>query len=109
MEPSRDEGLVFVARVSEFVPGRARVVPCGKNAVAVFCDQGEFYAFKDACPHQGHPLHAGRIEGGVLSCPGHNWRFELSTGRCLKGDTEMSLKRYEVLLLEGAVYLQEKS
>lgn len=99
---------IFVARVSEFVPGRARVVRCGRVDVAVFLDQGTFHAFKDACPHQGHPLHSGRIEQGVLSCPGHNWRFELATGRCLKGDAELSLKRYKVEIQGGGVFVDEE-
>ena len=107
MEPSRDEGVVFVALVSEFEPGKARVVRCGRTDVAVFRDRGEFYAFKDACPHQGHPLHGGSVQEGVLSCPGHNWRFELATGRCIKGEPDITLKRYEVLVREGGVYLQE--
>jgi nitrite reductase (NADH) small subunit len=64
------------------------------------------YAFKNACPHQGHRLSGGRIVDGRLSCPGHNWQFELSTGRCVKGDTEITLKRFKVVVEEESVFVE---
>jgi phenylpropionate dioxygenase-like ring-hydroxylating dioxygenase large terminal subunit len=32
-------------------------------------------ALDDGCPHRGHPLHRGRVEGDCLVCPYHGWRW----------------------------------
>ena len=39
------------------------------------------------CPHRQADLaEFGSIEGDVLTCAVHHWRFDLSTGRCLTSD-----------------------
>jgi 3-phenylpropionate/trans-cinnamate dioxygenase ferredoxin component len=41
------------------------------------------HAMEDACPHSGRSLCAGRIEGSVVTCPGHGWRIDVRTGEVL--------------------------
>ena len=39
------------------------------------------------CPHRQADLAVfGEIDGGVLTCTLHGWRFDLETGRCLTAD-----------------------
>ncbi len=39
------------------------------------------------CPHRQADLtRFGEIDGGVLTCSLHHWRFDLATGRCLTSD-----------------------
>lgn len=40
-------------------------------------------AFRNACVHQGRPLDGGRLDGGVLVCPWHGFRYDVATGDCL--------------------------
>lgn len=40
----------------------------------------EFLVAEGICPHQGAPLCEGTLEGQVVTCPAHNWRFDLKTG-----------------------------
>ncbi len=44
---------------------------------------GALYAFTDICPGTPMPLNAGQVREGVLLCPWHDCRFEVSTGRRL--------------------------
>jgi len=37
------------------------------------------------CPHLGGPLDDAPIEGGCVTCPWHGYRFDLRTGRCVRG------------------------
>jgi 2-hydroxymuconate-semialdehyde hydrolase len=39
----------------------------------------------DACAHRGTALSGGLVRDGVLTCPGHFWRYDLRTGQCLYG------------------------
>ena len=86
---------VLVAGVGEIPPGKAKVVKMGNIDVAVFNVEGKFYAIKDSCPHQGDPLSRGSLDGMTLTCPGHGWKFDLKSGRCIKGDEELSLRTFD--------------
>ncbi len=41
---------------------------------------GELVVMLDRCPHRDIPLSRGLVKDGVLTCPGHFWRFDLTTG-----------------------------
>ncbi|MCK6369820.1 MAG: Rieske (2Fe-2S) protein [Gammaproteobacteria bacterium] len=44
---------------------------------------GRICAVVDRCPHMGMSLARGKVEGNVVTCPWHNSRFDLCTGRNL--------------------------
>lgn len=44
--------------------------------------KGRAFAMRDACPHRGMPLSAGRMINDQLECPYHGWKFEGVTGQC---------------------------
>jgi 3-phenylpropionate/trans-cinnamate dioxygenase ferredoxin subunit len=44
---------------------------------------GDYFAIEDACPHSGQSLCTGRIEGHVVTCPGHHWEIDVRTGAVL--------------------------
>jgi len=45
------------------------------------------YLVERRCPHLGGDLSRfGEVDGGVLTCTLHGWRFELATGRCLTAE-----------------------
>ncbi len=48
--------------------------------VAVFYHEGEVFAVDNRCPHMGFPLHRGTVQDGILTCPWHHARFDLSSG-----------------------------
>ena len=43
-------------------------------------DDGDVMAMLDRCPHRDVALSGGLVSDGVLTCPGHFWRFDLGTG-----------------------------
>jgi cytochrome P450/nitrite reductase/ring-hydroxylating ferredoxin subunit len=38
-------------------------------------------AFEGRCPHQGALLGEGEVDGGVLVCRNHHWRFSIDSGQ----------------------------
>lgn len=48
--------------------------------IAVFWYNGQIYAVDNRCPHMGFPLHKGSVRDGILTCPWHHARFDLSCG-----------------------------
>ena len=71
---------VQVAQRSEIEPGKSKVVKLGDERVAVFNTDGEFYAINNTCPHQGGPLGEGILDGESITCPWHEWKYDLKTG-----------------------------
>jgi nitrite reductase (NADH) small subunit len=69
-----------VCRVGDLAEGEGLSVKVGNHLVAVFCDQGRWFAIDDVCPHMGAPLSGGYVEEGIVTCPWHAWRFRLADG-----------------------------
>ncbi len=72
----------------EDVPLRgARVIRTARGCVAVFrTGAAEVFAAQDRCPHKGGPLSDGIVHGQKVTCPLHNWVFDLNTGAALGED-----------------------
>jgi nitrite reductase/ring-hydroxylating ferredoxin subunit len=46
--------------------------------------EGKAFAMRDACPHRGMPLSYGRLDGEVVECRYHGWRFDACSGQCVE-------------------------
>jgi toluene monooxygenase system ferredoxin subunit len=42
---------------------------------------GAVRAYQGICPHAEFPLEDGELEGSILTCAGHSWEFDLTTGK----------------------------
>jgi nitrite reductase (NADH) small subunit len=74
------QSRVRVASATDVPPGEGRVVEVGGQALALFNVEGRFYAIANACPHRGGPLGEGDLEGCVVMCPWHAWRWDVTSG-----------------------------
>src|SRR5207249_6247283 len=45
---------------------------------------GKAFAMRDSCPHRGIPLSYGRLDGEIVECCYHGWRFDACSGRCVE-------------------------
>ncbi|PJF47557.1 MAG: Rieske (2Fe-2S) protein [Chloroflexi bacterium] len=54
----------------------------GKSIVVARVGSG-YCAVINKCPHLGLPIAGGKVENGVITCPFHNSRFDLCTGKNL--------------------------
>jgi nitrite reductase/ring-hydroxylating ferredoxin subunit len=65
---------------------------------------GAIHAFEDFCPHAGWRLSDGETTPDHIECPGHGWKFDLGTGRCL--DVPFyCLRRITVTTVDGMARL----
>lgn len=72
--------FVTVTQVGQIDEGTGAAFAVSGRMVAIFLLKGEYHAIDDACPHMGASLADGHIEGGVVTCPWHAWRFRLEDG-----------------------------
>jgi nitrite reductase/ring-hydroxylating ferredoxin subunit len=88
--------------VADLTPGRVAEVVVGGQPIAVFNVSGTFHALSGRCPHRGGPLGQGFLEGSQVSCPWHNYTFDVTTGESVVSP-DLKVPRYEVKVEDGQV------
>ena len=92
---------VRIGASSDFDEG-IKLIDVGRRKIAIARLNGQLFAFNGLCPHAGGPLHRSEIDGAVLTCPLHGWRFDLlDEGRELH--SYRSLAVYEIKSENGEV------
>src|SRR6201988_3021016 len=46
--------------------------------------EGRVFAMRASCPPRGMPLSYGRLDGKVVECCYHGWRFDACSGQCVE-------------------------
>jgi nitrite reductase (NADH) small subunit len=93
-----------VGRDDEFSE-RIRLVEIGRVKVAMARLAGEIYAFNGLCPHSFGPMHRAEVDGTIVTCPLHAWRFDLKQGGREIHDYR-ALRTYDVKVEGGEVYVR---
>lgn len=71
---------VRVGRSSDVPAGEGRVIEAGGRSLALFNVDGAYYAIDNSCAHRGGPLGEGELDGTVVTCPWHGWRWDVKSG-----------------------------
>ncbi len=106
-----------VGTVAEIPPGGRKLVQIEGRSIGVFNLEGEFFALRNRCAHQGGPLCQGRLtgflqsrapgdytltrQGEILRCPWHGWEFDVRTGQSWWDPGRTRARRYEVEVVTG--------
>lgn len=85
---------------AEVPPGQTRRIECDGRAVFVHHGEQRWRVFDSRCPHQSTDIPHLALEGSVLTCPRHGWRFDVRDGSCTaQGDRP--LREWDCRLHEG--------
>lgn len=102
----RADAWIDIGALADIPRQGARLVKTHAGCVAVFRTAGdEVFALDDRCPHKGGPLSEGIVHGGQVTCPLHNWVFDMSTGQAQGADTGQ-VTTYAVRLEAGRVLIE---
>ena len=71
---------VKAAETTDLSPGEGKVVEVEGKTLALFNVDGTYYAVDNTCLHRGGPLGEGELEGKVVTCPWHGWRYDVTSG-----------------------------
>jgi nitrite reductase/ring-hydroxylating ferredoxin subunit len=96
---------VTVADVADIPPGQLRLVTTGSRWYALANVGGRFYALDNNCPHNGGPLAKGTLDGSVLQCPWHGWRWDVTNGKNCWPGSAWRAARLPVRITDGAIQL----
>jgi 3-phenylpropionate/trans-cinnamate dioxygenase ferredoxin subunit len=108
----------LVGRADEIPAGSRKIVRVAGRSIGVFNVEGDFYAIRNRCPHQGAPLCEGKLWGAlsadtpgsfqydgrkeILACIWHGWEFNLRTGRSWCDPQRLRVRSYDVSVDEAA-------
>ena len=74
---------------------------CDGRGLFIVRNGDAFRVYDSLCPHQATAIPATALSGGLLTCPKHQWRFDMITGDCVeKGNRP--LRQFETKI-ENAV------
>jgi toluene monooxygenase system ferredoxin subunit len=96
---------VRALRRDELWTGEMRGVILGGVRVLLLDVGGTVHAFEDRCAHMKMPLSSGTLEGGVLTCATHGWRYDASSGRGLNPE-RVCLRRFRAITRDGDIWVE---
>jgi 3-phenylpropionate/trans-cinnamate dioxygenase ferredoxin subunit len=103
-----------VGTVDEIPVGSRKIVFVARRSVGIFNIDGEYYAIRNLCPHEGGPLCEGVLSGlvrsegpghyeyvrhgEILRCPWHMWEFDVKTGQSWFDPAKTRVRSYETTI-----------
>jgi nitrite reductase/ring-hydroxylating ferredoxin subunit/alkylhydroperoxidase/carboxymuconolactone decarboxylase family protein YurZ len=76
-----------VLAADEMKPDEVRRVTCDGRGLFVCRDAEDFRVYDSRCPHQTTDIPHLALEGTTLTCPKHQWAFDIRSGQCIAKGT----------------------
>nr|AIA16330.1 Rieske-like [2Fe-2S] domain protein [uncultured bacterium] len=103
---SRKAVQVMVCNANDLKPGLGYSAEVKGKQLALFLHgDGRIFAVDAVCPHAGGPLDEGPMKNCEITCPLHDYKFDLTTGRC-STDPSLSLATYPVFIEGNQVWVE---
>jgi nitrite reductase/ring-hydroxylating ferredoxin subunit len=96
---STDADLVageVVAQLADLEVGAMVMVKADGRRVCLVRTASGVHAIDNACPHQGYGLAQGGLDGEMVTCQWHNWKFRVTDGACLQGEEAVPVHKVDV-------------
>lgn len=94
--------FIEALRLDQLPPGRGTCATVAGKDIALFNVEGTIYAMDDACLHHGLSLGTSKLEGKVVTCRGHGWRYDVTTGNTLHVP-DYGVTSYPVKVVDGKI------
>ena len=99
------EDFVAVLDMKELQEGKMKLVSVEGTPILFVKQNDKVFVIDNRCPHQGCGFSGGKLDGLVIVCPCHEWRFNLETGK-YEDETAFQLKKYEWKVESGKIWVK---
>lgn len=99
------DGFVAVLDEKELQEGKMKRVSVEGTPVLFIKQQGKIFAIDNRCPHQGCAFSNGTLDGVMIVCPCHEWRFNLETGE-YEDEPLVKLTKFEWKVESGKIWVK---
>src|SRR5271156_1088289 len=103
----KSETFIRVAELSELKGDGPFAFSANEADIVLVKSRGNWRAFEGRCPHQGALLGEGELDGGVIVCRNHRWRFSIDSGQ-REGGPEC-LASCPVVVRDGGIFVDVSS
>ena len=86
-----------VAALAELPADGVRRLEVGDRGLFILRTSAEIRVYDSRCPHQVTNIPELALKGRILTCPKHEWAFDLATGECIaKGTSPLNRLEHRV-------------
>ena len=95
-DTTTDTTTETVTTIDELDVGEMKMAKVGDRRIAVIRTPSGIHALDNACPHQGYGLVTGSLDGELVTCQWHNWKFRAADGQCVVGEEDVACHAVEI-------------
>ncbi len=106
MEKCRMGEFIPAIKFADLAEGSMSAVDLGGNHILLSKIGGEVFAVSGTCTHEETDLGLGFVLEDRIVCPLHLSQFELKTGKVVNPPAEVPLKRFNVRLEDGTIFIE---
>lgn len=96
--------FVFAALTEKVKEQGSLLVNLEKQPIALFYANESIYAIDNRCPHMGFPLQGSTCKDGIVTCPWHYARFDLTSGGTFDAWAD-DVRSFPVEIRDGEVWV----
>jgi nitrite reductase/ring-hydroxylating ferredoxin subunit/multimeric flavodoxin WrbA len=98
----------YLCPTSEIAAGRSKQFTIHHKdteiEIAVFNIGEKFFAISNTCQHKGGPLSKGILEGNIVTCPWHGWKYSVVNGKSPHKGGD-SVNSHETKIIDRMLYV----
>jgi len=96
--PKAEPAWHDVIAVADLADGKAARLDCHGRGLFVWRKGRTIKVYDSLCPHQATNIPHLALEGARLTCPKHEWAFDIASGKCVdKGDAPLNVFPHKVV------------
>jgi nitrite reductase/ring-hydroxylating ferredoxin subunit len=78
-----------VGHIDDLAVAAMKMVKVDGHRICLVRTSEGVFALDQACPHEGYGLTTGELDGDLITCAWHNWKFRVSDGACVLGEEDV--------------------
>ena len=94
--PASPEAAAIVGHIDDLAVGSMKMVRVDDRRLCLVRTSEGVFALDHACPHEGYGMTQGSLDGNLITCAWHNWKFRVDDGRCVVGEEDINTHPAEI-------------
>ncbi|HUK84397.1 MAG TPA: Rieske (2Fe-2S) protein [Candidatus Acidoferrum sp.] len=99
------DNFVAVLDEKELAEGTMKLIRVDGLPILLIKQSSQIFVIDNRCPHMACGFAGGTLDGMIIICPCHDWRFNLKTGE-YEDDPSMKLLIYEWKIESGKIWVK---
>ncbi|HEX2784098.1 MAG TPA: Rieske 2Fe-2S domain-containing protein [Ilumatobacteraceae bacterium] len=79
-----------VGHIDDLAVGSMKMIRVDNHRLCLVRTSEGVFALEHACPHEGYGMTQGSLDGNLITCAWHNWKFRVDDGECVVGEENIN-------------------